>query len=210
MSRPVVRALPVVLPVVLLGVVGPAFPVQAATVVPAPEFSVEVVTANGSGCPDTSASARVLPDGSSFTIDFGGYYAWSGAGAPATAFRRNCQFSLQISRPDGLTYAVEEAQYSGFALLADGVTGLRATRYYFQGQSGTIVGSQQFAGPAAEVWESVDSFGPESLAFAPCFADRNLNVNTELRLRPLFGSTDLNVMVMDSTITMRLTWRTCA
>jgi hypothetical protein len=101
----------------LLAAVAPASPVRAATpaspaspATPA-AFAVTVVTANGSGCPNSAATARVLPDGSSFTIGFSGYFAWAGADAPPTAFRRNCQFNIQITPPDGVTYAVASAEY---------------------------------------------------------------------------------------------------
>jgi hypothetical protein len=45
--------------------------------------------------------------------------------------------------------------------------------------------------------------------FAPCGVERNLNVNTELRLTSQPASADLNTMVMDPSITLRLIWRAC-
>ena len=190
-----------------LGAVAPASPVQAAT---ATAFAVTVVTVNGSGCPNSTATARVLPDGTSFTIDFGGYFAWAGGDASPTAFRRNCQFAIQITPEEGMTYAVANAEYSGFALLNDGVTGVQAAHYYFQGQSATIAGSHQFTGPLADTWATTDAIAPEDMVFAPCLDQRNLNVNTELRLTPQPASADLSAMVMDPSITLHLAWRTCA
>lgn len=191
-----------VLAAALLSVAAPA---RAA----APEFTVTVATANGSGCPGATATAEVQPDDSSFTVDFDGYFAWAGGDAPATAFRRNCQFSFQISGPEGLTYAVDRADYSGFALLSAGVTGLQSTRYYFQGSSATAVASQTFTGPFADSWEVSNTFGPATRVYAPCGAERNLNVNTELRLRPLPATADLNILVLDPSLTLHLTWQAC-
>jgi hypothetical protein len=191
----------------LLGAVAPALPVQAAT---ATALAVTVVTANGSGCPNSTATARVLPDGSSFTIDFTGYHAWAGSNAPSTAFRRNCQFALRITGPEGMTYAVASAEYSGFALLNDGVTGAQTASYYFQGQSATTATSHRFIGPLADTWETSDVIALDKLVFASCLDERNLNVNTELRLTPQPASANLNVMVMDPSITLHLAWQTCA
>lgn len=190
----------------LLAALAPISTVHAAA---ATEFAVTVVTVNGSGCPNSTATAQDRPDGSSFTIDFSGYLALAGDGASTTAFRRNCQFAIQITRPDGMTYAVAEAEYSGFALLNDGIVGVRAARYYFQGQPSTTAASHRFTGPLAEAWETVDVFSPDQLAFAPCSAERYLNLNTELRLTPQPATADLNAMVMDRRITLHLAWRAC-
>ncbi len=168
--------LPAAFAAVLLAAAAPASAAQAA---PADELAVTVVTANGSGCPNAPATAQILPDGTSFTIDFGGYVAWAGGGAPATAFRKNCQFSLQITAPEGMTYAVTKAEYSGFALLNDGVSGVQTARYYFQGQSSTTTVSHRFTGALTDDWRTADVFGPEQLVFAPCDTQRNLNLNTE-------------------------------
>lgn len=190
----------------LLAALAPISPVYAA----ATEFAVTVVAANGSGCPNSTATAQVRPDGSSFTIDFSGYLAWTGDGAPATAFRRNCQFAIHITRPDGMTYAVAEAEYSGFTLLNDGTAGVQAAHYYFQGQSATTSLSHRFTGPLADTWAIVDVRDPHQMTFAPCFAERHLNLNTELRLTPQPATADLNAMVMDPRITLHLAWRACA
>jgi hypothetical protein len=177
----------------------------------APGFTVTVVGANGSGCPDatSTATATASPDDSSFRVDFSGYLAWAGDGAPATAFRRNCQFTFQITAPDGLTYAVDQASYSGFALLSDDGTGSESTRYYFQGNSSTPTATHSFTGPQAEVWQATNDFPPDAQRFAPCYADRLLNINTELRLRPLPASSPTNVLVLDPSFTVHLTWRPC-
>lgn len=214
MFRSVAGALAATLSAGLLGAVAPASTARAEAPVStalaaAVAFDVTVVTANGSGCPNSTATARVLPDGSSFAIDFSGYFAWAGGDAPPTAFRRNCQFAIQVTRPAGMTYAVAQAEYSGFALLNDGVTGVQAAFYYFQGQSGTTVGRHQFTGPLADTWETADVFAPDQLVFAPCLAERLLNVNTELRLTTQPASADLNAMVLDPSITLRLAWRAC-
>jgi hypothetical protein len=207
MSRPVTNLLSTALAATLIVLAAPAPGAHAA---PVDDVSVTVVTANGSGCPGTDATAHVLPDGTSFTIDFSGFYASAGGGAPVTAFRRNCQFAIQVSQPDGRTYAVEKAEYSGYALLRSGMTGLQATRYYFQGRSETTVASREIAGPFSGTWATTETFAPDEQQFAPCDSTRNLNVNSELRLRrPLPASVPTNLMVMNPSLTLHLTWRAC-
>jgi hypothetical protein len=205
MSRTATGALAATIAAVLIGVVAPASPAQAA---PTP-FTVSVVTANGSGCANTTATARVQPDGKTFTVEHFGFFAVSGGDSAVTAFRRNCQFVLNVSRPEGQTYAVAFAHYSGFALLNEGVTGVQAARYYFQGESETASGTHSFTGPRTESWETVDGFTPEELVWAPCDSERYLNVNTEVRVTPQAADAAFNAMVLDPIFTLGLVWKSC-
>ena len=191
----------------LLGAVAPATAAQAAT--PA-GFDASVVTANGSGCPNGTASARTLSDGTSLAIDFDGYYAWSGGNASTTDFRHNCQFAIEISQPQGWTYAVEGADYSGFAVLDPGITGVQAAHYYFQGETATASGSHTFAGPYTGTWNVSDAFGPDELVFAPCDSALLLNVNTEVRVTPQTDVPEPSAVWLDPSFTLHLTWQPCS
>lgn len=175
-------------------------------VAPGP-LAVNVVTVNGSGCPGGSASVSVSADGRSFRVTFGGYSARTGSGADPTDFRQNCQFNFQVQAPDGYTYAVSQADYSGFARLDSGVTGVQGASYYFQGESPTIRTTHEFTGPFNDSWQATDRFDSASLLFAPCGAERNLNVNTELRVEPETASTSL--IAIDPTIRYQLTFKSC-
>ena len=194
---------------VAAAVLATAMPASATPPDTTPELAVTVVTANGSGCPQSTATAEVLPDGTSFTVAFHGNMAWTGDGAAPTDFRANCQLSFQISQPEGMTYAVAEADYSGFALLDDGVTGVQMARYYFQGQPSTTSASHRFTGEVADNWQTTDVFAVDRLVFAPCWAQRNLAINTELRVTPRPADAGLNAMVMDPSFTVHLVWQAC-
>jgi hypothetical protein len=204
MIRTATGGLVTTLSVALLAV-APASAAHAAAPAALDALDVSVVTANGSGCPSSGATAQAL-DSSSFTVDTASFYAWSGDSAPTTDFRKNCQIALQITQPAGWTYAVESADYSGYALLGDDVTGLQAAHYYFQGSSDTASASHSFAGPFAGSWNTSDA--PDSQVFAPCDAERNLNINTEVRVTA--GTTGLNWMYQDPSFTVHLTWQACA
>ena len=207
MVRTTATALAATFAAALVGVVAPASIAQAAPAAAA--LDVSVVTANGSGCPSSSADAKVQGDGSTFTIDFSGYYAYTGSGAPATGFRKNCQFAIQVTPPAGMTYAVKGAEYSGFALLSAGITGVQTANYYIQGETATTTVTHRITGPYAKTWHTTDSFGGDELAFAPCGSQRLLNVNTDLRLTPQAADATLNILVMDPTVTLHLTYQAC-
>jgi uncharacterized protein DUF4360 len=204
MRRTTVGGLFAALSVALLGVVAPASAAQAA----AP--SVAVVGANGTGCPIASAgpaSAGPLSSGSTFDISFDGYYLYTDNDSTTADFRRNCQFSLQVTRPAGWTYAVEGAEYSGFALLDAGVKGAQYASYYFQGQSTTVSRSHVFEG--TRTWTSTDEIDSASLVWAPCDAERLLNINTELRITGRPTTSEFNGVFLDPTFSVDLAWRKC-
>lgn len=192
------------LSVAVLGVVAPATAAQAAPP------SVSVVAANGSGCPIASsgaATAGPLSSSSTFDISFDGYYLYTDDDSTATDFRRNCQFNLQVTRPAGWTYAVEGAEYSGFALLDAGVKGAQYASYYFQGQATTVSRSHVFS--ATGSWNSADEFDSAELVWAPCGAERLLNINTELRITGRPTSSEFNAVFLDPTFSVDLTWKKC-
>lgn len=179
----------------------------AAQAAPA-NVDVQLVTANGSGCaPGTGGAAAVMSDDGDFvTVASPAYFAQAGGASRPTDFRKNCQLSLIISKPAGWTYAVAEVRSSGYAFLADGATGLSRVNVYFQGSSASDWSTHTFAGPQAEPWQTTDS----PLRFAPCGAERNLNINTELRVnRGTSSSATSSFMVRDGETGLRLVWREC-
>lgn len=191
--------------------VGAGAPASASSVASSEASSVafSVVTANGSGCPSSTATVRPLPDGPGFAIDFEGYFAFTGEDAARTGFRRNCQFLVDVERPEGMTYAVAEAVYEGFALLSEGVTGQQVARYHFQGRPATLVGRHSLTGPLASNWTNRDVFSSVERVYAPCGSERHLSIGTELRVTPQPPSAELNAMFMDPSIVVRLAWRPC-
>jgi len=116
----------------------------------------------------------------------------------------------------GFTYAIASANYRGFASLAAGATGLERANYFFQGQAPTSFIQHPFAGPMADDWQSTDTTDLAALVFAPCGVQRNLNINTELRVAA--GTSDptrtTSFMTMDSTdgqitTTYHFAWMQC-
>ncbi|KIF03219.1 hypothetical protein PL81_25520 [Streptomyces sp. RSD-27] len=182
-----------------------AAPVQAAhaqtpSVPPPGRVTVEVAGVNGSGCPQGSADVAAASDNTAFTVTYSSYLAQTGAGAGGTEFRKNCQLALRIHVPQGFTYAIARADYRGFAHLQRGAYGQERANYYFQGNAQTARVTHQFSGPFSDNWQASDQTDYADLVWAPCGEERNLNVNTELRV---YGGTsapqNLSFMSMDST-----------
>ncbi|WP_371615383.1 DUF4360 domain-containing protein [Streptomyces sp. NBC_00454] len=167
---------------------------------PPGRITVEVVGANGSGCPAGTTQVAAAPDNTAFTVTYSDYLAQAGAGSGGTEFRKNCQLALRVHVPQGYTYAIARADYRGFASLQRGAFGQQRAGYYFQGAGQTARTVHQFNGAYADNWQASDETAYQDLVFAPCGEVRNLNVNTELRV--FAGSSNpqaLSFMSMDST-----------
>lgn len=193
-------------------------PMTATPAIPPPDarITVDVVTVNGSGCPAGTAAVAVAGDNTAFTVTYSDYLAQTGVGALLTDFRKNCQLSLRVNVPSGFTYAIAKADYRGFAHLESGATALERANYYFQGMSTTTYQSHALAGAFSDDWQFTDATDSASLVYAPCGEQRNLNVNTELRVNG--GSSDLtktnSFITMDSTdgsvrTTYQFSWMQC-
>ena len=184
---------------------------------PSDKIVVDVITVNGTGCPAGTAAVAVAPDNTAFTVTYSAYTAQVGVGAAPTDIRKNCQLSVLVHVPSGFTYAVVKTVFCGFASFANGATATQRANYYFQGQSATSYASHTYNGPMGDDWIATDLVPVQSLVWSPCGAQRNLNINTELRVAG--GTSDLTktttFISMDSTdgsinTTYHFAWGHCA
>ena len=182
---------------------------------PSTEMVIDVVAANGSGCPWGTAAVTVSPDSKAFTVTYSQFIAQAGAGTKATDFRKNCQLALNVHVPQGYTYAIAGADYRGYAHLESGASGSESANYYFQGEPQSTRIRHNFSGPTSADWERTDTVGISSLAFLPCGERRYLNVNTELRVdRGWSSPKTTSFMTMDSTdgridTVYHVAWKKC-
>ncbi|RZS33931.1 uncharacterized protein DUF4360 [Herbihabitans rhizosphaerae] len=164
---------------------------------PTPDkITINVETVNGSGCRPGTAKVTPSPDKTSFAVTYSEYTAEAG-GAEPTDMRKNCQLVLRISIPQGFTYAIARADYGGFARLAGGAHALQQANYYFQGSSDNNVSSHPIDGPYSDDWHFTDRASEP--VYAPCGAERMLNINTELRVNTGSSGDARSFMTMDST-----------
>ncbi|WP_246250790.1 MULTISPECIES: DUF4360 domain-containing protein [Actinomadura] len=200
--------------VVLAGALGlAALTTAPASAAPAaPEgVSIEVASVNGSGCPQGTSSVVISENRTAFTVNYSEYLAYAGGEAPPTAFRKNCQINLRVRHPANYTYGIIGADHRGFAGLQAGATGLVRTSYYFQGSPTNQVGDHQLKGPYADDWQFSDRFS--DVRYKPCDEERNLNLNTELRVNAGGSDSDkMSFLSMDSTHSSArylFAWRRC-
>ncbi|MDG4790784.1 DUF4360 domain-containing protein [Micromonospora sp. WMMD1102] len=197
------------------GVLAALFAPAVATepvVTPAERITISVETVNGSGCPAGTTQVSTAADNTAFTVSYSDYYVLAGAGAKPTEFRKNCQLNLRVQIPAGLTFAVSQVEMQGFAYLQRGAKGTQLNHYYFMGSSSTGQQSHEFNGPYVGGFRTTDRAA--SLVYAPCGQERNLNINTELRVDAGDSESGTSLMVMDSSrgsvrSVYHLSWKEC-
>jgi hypothetical protein len=195
----------------------PAATAQASVsaIPPADRVAVEVSAVNGSGCPGGSATARVAPGGTSIIVTYSDFEpAWTGANARPIDSRKNCQIGLRVRAPEGVSFALAQADYSGFAHLVNGATAVQGISAYFQGSSQTINRSETFEAPYSDYWQATHRVDWGDLVWQNCEQNRDLNINTSVRVSPNqspptrtsfigLGSPD------ESQATFHLAWKWC-
>ncbi|TDB75343.1 DUF4360 domain-containing protein [Actinomadura sp. KC216] len=189
-------------------------PSASANTLAAPDkITIDVKTVNGSGCPAGTAAVAPSSDATAFTVTYSDYMAQAGGDSNPTDMRKNCQISMQINIPQGFTYAIASADYRGFAHLAKGASGMERANYYFQGMSQTTPKSHNINGPYSNNWQFTDRTDVAELVWKPCGEQRNLNVNTELRVNK-GSSKETSFMSFDSTdgsikTIYHISWKKC-
>lgn len=178
--------------------------------IPAERITISVETVNGSGCPAGTARVSSAPDNTAFTVSYSDYFVLAGAGSKPTEARKNCQLSLRVQIPQGFTFAVAQVDLEGFAYLQREASGSQHSHYYFMGTSPTAQVSHEFTGPYSAAWRTSDRAA--ALVYAPCGQERNLNINTELRVAGTGSGTSF--MTMDTTqgsvrSVYHLSWKQC-
>lgn len=188
----------------------------AAAAPPNDRMVIDVVAANGSGCPWGTAQVIPSPDKTAFTVIYSQFTAQVGVSAKPTDFRKNCQLGLNVHVPQGYTYAISGTDYRGFAHLEAGAYGSQTAFYYFQGEPQTTRIQHNFTGFTDGFWQRTDTVGIRSLSFLPCGEQRYLNVNTELRVSAGWSNRRLTTsfLTMDSTdgridTVYHVAWKKC-
>ncbi|GLZ28793.1 hypothetical protein Lesp02_09830 [Lentzea sp. NBRC 105346] len=197
------------LALLLLASSAPAY----ASSIPSERVTVDVVTVNGSGCKPGTASVYVSPDNTWFKVTYRDYYVVAGNEAPPTDFRKNCQIVLRVNTPQGFSYGISRADYKGFLYIPEKASALQRANYYFQGSPANNIRDHRFSGPYGDYWHTTDETEFAKIVYSPCGEQRNLNINTELRVtRGDEGSTSF--MTMDSSrgeeeTLYHFSWKSC-
>jgi hypothetical protein len=145
---------------------------------------IEKVISNGSGCPAGTAQATIANDKQSLHVVYGQFAAMAGPGIPLPRSRSNCIVNISAKVTDGFTWAVAEVDFRGVSQIADGGSGVHRTTYFFQGQAQQLVTTHSFSPGPQRPWADKDEFDASNALFAPCNAQRSLNIDTSLRVTP--------------------------
>lgn len=203
----------------LVIVMASAVPARAAAPIPSPpptaSMAIDIVTVSGSGCPPGTVLVTVAPDNTRFSLVYNSYFVQVGVGAGPTDFRKNCQAVLALQPPAGFTLAVSRVDHMGYALLADGATGIHQASHHLQGQPRPALIPHPLTGPMDDLWQATDELLIEPV-YAPCGTTPVIVLDTALRVRA--GTSDprtttsfvsLDAVDISYSSSYLLDWATC-
>jgi hypothetical protein len=173
-------------------------------------MTVELVSVAGSGCNKDDFAVAIADDLTAFTVSYNNYTAIAGGGRSILEARKNCVLDIRVRVPGGFTYGIAAADMRGYAHLEANANATAKLAFWFQGSPQTAyvthdIRNSTVTSPGTHVngllsddWQTSDSTPIASIVWASCSAQRNLNVNTQLRVvAPATGPE--NFVVMDTT-----------
>jgi Domain of unknown function (DUF4360) len=167
----------------------------------------------GSGCPAGSVSESISTDAKAFTLLFDSYIASVGPGVPITESRKNCQINANMHIPQGWSFSITSIDYRGYGKLDAGVKGLQKSNYYFQGSLAQASAQTTFTGPMDKDYTIRDTIPMANLVWSSCTAERNLNINSQVRLTKGSANSQglLTIDSIDGQVQQiyHLAWRQC-
>jgi Domain of unknown function (DUF4360) len=179
------------------------------------QVSIVSMTHGGSGCPIDSVGASFSPDYQYLTIIFDEYAAEVGQYVDAPKKRLFCHLVLQLDFPAGLSYALVDLTYRGYADLDFGINAAQTSTYYFQGfkKDDQYSFKTRIFGPFIGDYDRTDTLG--LLSWSPCNEKRGLNIVTSVQLdnkRNKTGSGLITLDSIDSQVVEKygIRWRRCA
>jgi hypothetical protein len=148
------------------------------------QVRITSVTHAGTGCPAGSRTRVSLLRGwnPSIALQFDAFAAAIGPGTSITDRRKNCQINIGLQVPPGWSYAVSAIDYRGQAHLDAGIEGVQKSTLYFAGELPQASSTAKIAGPINRAYLVRDTLPHDGLVWSPCDAERNLNVNSQVRL----------------------------
>ncbi|MET0342031.1 MAG: DUF4360 domain-containing protein [Polyangiales bacterium] len=170
------------------------------------------VTANGTGCPAGTWTTSLSPDGQTFTTTFSAFEAEVDRSRAISI--KDCNLSIKIHSPQGLSYTVEDFYYGGYLYLEPGVSARQQSNYYFQGspdEGAEIV--TDIEGPQDKSFLVQDTRENVNFVRSRCGEEQTLNVRATLRLRNSNprGNGYINVAAIDGStkLVLKLSWKRC-
>jgi hypothetical protein len=138
-----------------------------------PDIYIADADIGGSGCPMGSARAVLSEDKRTLSIIFDEYFADNNQYA-------SCNIAVSLSVPEGVTVALVDVDYRGYASVPDSA-GRRArfrAEYFFAGHKGPVRSREFGRGYDSNF---MISHGISGLVWAPCGAEVIARANTSIR-----------------------------
>ncbi|KAF1835729.1 hypothetical protein BDW02DRAFT_495365 [Decorospora gaudefroyi] len=146
-------------------------------------FSIKNVISGGSGCPQGSIDID-WTDSSVLPIYFNKEFtARVGSSSPPESSRKFCQINLSLDVSPGFSFAIYHADYTGWADLDSGITGVVKSTYYFSGSQDQTSSALAINGPFHGRYYKQDSV--PAAVWSPCGGNVLFNVHAEVALTPI-------------------------
>ncbi|WP_165964594.1 DUF4360 domain-containing protein [Actinomadura sp. KC216] len=146
------------------------------------EIKIAIVASDGPGCPPGTARAVLSDDREAFHIEYTDFTVRVGGTAKPTDARKYCRLSVKVYAPQGFTYAIAQTDYRLGVHLQPGARGTHKSSYYFHGSSSPRTTEFAMVGPQGGHWQSTNKVPVDQLVWKPCDQERNIDINTELRV----------------------------
>lgn len=154
----------------------------AQVLAPADPVIIKKITTNGTGCPLGTVASNISEDKQAFTLTFSEFVAEAGPGLAPSAGRKNCILTATLGVPVGWQYSIGSFYYRGFMALDQGIRATHSTSYFFAGVGRTGTFSSTKDGAYSSDYVYSDKVGLESVNWSDCNAERDLNINTSIRV----------------------------
>jgi hypothetical protein len=170
------------------------------------------VTANGMGCPAGTWDASISADGKDLDVLFSRYEAVVNPGQSIAI--SDCQISIDLRSPQGLSFAVKSFDFNGYASLDKAaMRGGVTAKYYFQGNPLPAKEKRlDIVGPYDNSVVFADDIDVADLVWSPCGTSRRLNAQTRVWLNndaSRSGSGSIELDSHEMRMRFDLAWRHC-
>ena len=157
--------------------------------------TIEKVGYAGNGCPGGSASVVLAPDKQSVSVLFDDYIAEAGGQGQRTFDRKKCDIAFGLKIPNGISVAMIDADYRGFADLPRNARATFSRTYFFAGERGPSL-TKNFRGSTSDDFIVKDRMGVMANVWSACGEDVILRSKTAATVRTKRGHEAL--MMVDS------------
>jgi hypothetical protein len=166
----------------------------------------------GTGCPAGSASASLSPDAKTLSVLFDSFTAEAGNTTGRQIDRKNCQISIPVHIPNGISVSLIGVDYRGFNGLPAGARSELRAEYFFAGSTGPKI-AKQFFGPNLNDYLIHNDLIATGLVWSPCGADVNLRIASSIMAitNSRYDQTQMSLDSIDATagLLFSLQFRKC-